>query len=262
MSNSRHLSIAIGAIIAIVAVLAIGIASHFLVGAWQTAVVTVLSVVLSIGLISLIYEIWLRDAVAGELLAMVRLKESTAESGLSEIILKSHFDWGRIFLGCREFTLVPRDIPTFASREWPHILEAGRQRKIDVSVFLPSQAADSFRALESHLGAQEGTLNGAVEDARETMLKAWDSASKSQPPLRAGSTLTVYEYDDFPGLAVFATEETITLELDAALARQPGDQGCLLVFDGKKPSQHVSWASTQIERSRQPERIVDTREVK
>ena len=193
---------------------------------------------------------------------MVRLKESTAESGLSEIILRSHTDWAHMFIACREFNLVPRDIPTFASREWPHILEAGRMRKIDVSVFLPSGDSPSFQVLESHLGAQPGTLAGAVDDARESMLKAWDSAAKSEPPLKGGSMLTVYEYDAFPGCAFFATEETIALDLDAALAREPGDQGCVLVFSAKKPSQHVSWAREQVERSRQPERIVDTREVK
>ena len=72
MSSARRLSIAIGLIVAILSVAAIMGASIALKGAWQTATVTVLSVILSIGLISLAYEIWLRDAVAGELLAMVR----------------------------------------------------------------------------------------------------------------------------------------------------------------------------------------------
>ena len=261
MRSATRLSRAVGLIISIGGVLGIVGCTLILRGAWAIAITTVFSVVLSIGLISLVYEIWLRSEVAGELLALVRLKESVERSGLREIVVSSHMDWADLFLRCNEFTLLPRDIATFASREWLHVLEAGRARKVDVHLLLPSTTGNSLGVLEAHLGMTLGSLVGIVTDARDSMLKAWDSATNSEPPLRIGSSLTVYEYDEFPGCAVFATDTTVAIELSATLARQPGDQGVTLLFDAKRNSQYFAWAIKQIDRARGEEKKVDIREV-
>lgn len=261
MQGTKSLSLAISIIIALLAAFGIVAASLRLHGPWSIAVSTLLSVVLSVGLIGLVYEIWLRDGVARELLTLVRLKESVHQSGMTEIVLSTHTDWAAIFLGSREFTLMPRDVATFASREWPHVLEAGRERKIEVRLLLPNQAGPSLQVLEAHLGEPPGSLASTVDKARQSMVTAWESAAKAQPPLKSGSSLQVFDYDDFPGCAIFLTDATVAIELTATLSRRPGDQGCMILFDAKRNSPYVSWATGQIERACGEDKIVDLKEV-
>jgi hypothetical protein len=218
-------------------------------------------VFLSIGVIGLVYDVWIRENVREELLQMVRLKESLAESGLTEVRFKSHADWASVLCQARDFTLLPRDVSTFATHHWSYVIEAGRERRINVSVLLPSGSSPSLASLEVQLGCSTGTLKNLIDGAREVILKSWDSAEVSQPPLRPGSTLGIYEYEDFPSCSVFATEELVALEVDACLNRQPLEQGVVLLFDNRHPKQHFSWALDQVQRAMDGVNLVDSRKV-
>jgi hypothetical protein len=261
MRTSKKMTIALSVALAAISVIFLLVFGYRSQGALKESGLTVFSVLLSIGVVSLIYEVWIRELVSAEMLDMMSVKESVARSGLKDINLRTHVDWRSLYFGSSSYTILPRDVASFATREWSFILEAGRARPIRVRLLLPKSDGTCFDSLEHHLGKQPGSLRNAVDDARESIIRSWRAASKADPGLKSGCNLEVYEYDDFPACGVLVTDDSLALELDASLPREAQDEGVLLVFDPRRQDCHAAWALIQLERVMTDDRLVDVKAV-
>lgn len=144
------------------------------------------STLLAVGAISIIYDLFLRRQIQDELLSLVELKKSLAESpvkGASEI---SGIDWDRIIQGSSEVRCLLLEPSVWLQNNWPSVQQCLQERKSTFQLLRPDPEADYIPALAERLNIDEQNYRAQLRDAAASLDDRW-TAAKEARQLHQGS---------------------------------------------------------------------------
>jgi hypothetical protein len=195
-----------------------------------TAVQNVLSVVLSIALISLVYEVFLRRRYAEDLLRFLNLKGSTVASGLQAIDRDVGFDWAGFLHGATDVKIVVRD-PNRVSNVWPLLLQEQKTNAVSVTFALPDPDGS-----QDFLGGA-GRAVGLTADDLAAQSRLWSRMIEEQwthleAELKPGASIRILHYSTHATYDVYAADGKLAVILGPAFTHTLADSGVVLYFDG------------------------------
>lgn len=224
---------------------------------------TVWAAVLSLALITLIYELSLRQSHARALRKFIRLNSSVVRSGLEAISEEGDVDWRELFrtTSSATFLLVgPFSILPMLNE----LLNASRGRSIKIRICLPdltdpsdtSISHETNEVISGSIGA-DGRLRDSIASSLDDVLSTFDRQSGDLAP---GSKLEIALYTRPAFMEGVLLDGTTVLMPIEAGGRPRGAPATCLVF--------AESSSPEIERLRQgllvlsgDARLIDSKEV-
>jgi hypothetical protein len=142
--------------------------------------------VLSIGLVVLIYELWLRRSIVAEFLGAARLEADLAATGIREVRQWGSIDWGAFFEECSgDIEIVVSYGKTWSATNAGRVIQAAARSKSRVTVVVLDPEASA--ALLGFYGAMYGTdadgLRERIREAVETWVAASNRSADSGHPI-------------------------------------------------------------------------------
>lgn len=160
---------------------------------------TVFSAVLSLALITLVYEMALRQSHATALRGFLRLNSTVVHSGLQSIEEDSDVDWRELFTATSSATFVLAT-PYPAVGYLKDLIRAGRDRSLRIRFCLPDipagteideQSVARVEVLTRAVGADQ-RIGSAIGSTIEDLVSTFERESAQ---LASGSTMEVAVYD-------------------------------------------------------------------
>ena len=205
-------------------------------GRLATAWITACAAVFSLALISLIYELFLRQSHAVALNKFLRLNSTIVRSGLQEIDEESDIDWRRLFSASTEMTFVlvaPHQAATYLNA----IIREHRNREVHIRFCFPdlpeiandTDPANACRmsSIAKSIGA-DNHYASSVASKIEELIRTFDREASQ---LNLSSTLEVAVYGGpiyCEGVVLERT--TVLMPIDAA-GRPPGAVAACMIFE-------------------------------
>jgi hypothetical protein len=227
-------------------VIALVVAASWLSGVAQTALSSIASSFLAVGVITFIYDAYLRTSFTAEVLRLVGLRSDLAAAGIEEIREETDFRWNDFLAGGVDYRVLLLDPTTWIDREWPHILAAGRSRVILVEVYLVNPDGGALEHLADNVSLTTDELTQRVATAQRVLEDSWNTAAKSDPPIAHGSKLTVRLYDSVTAFALAAVDKQVVVLASGTLGRRPGEMALALRFDSTNSTMAKRWFDEQL----------------
>jgi hypothetical protein len=231
-----------------IALIALIAAAAWLTSVAQTAVTSVASSVLTVGLITLVYDGYLRRSFTTELLRLVGLQSNLAAAGVEEIVQEPDLRWNELLAHSTRYRILLLDPTTWIDREWPHVIASGRSRKIDVEVYLADPDGASLERLAENVSLLLGELQQRLTTAQRVLEDSWTTAARSDPPIQSGCKLTVRLYDRIPGFMMALADDHAVVITGGALGRHPGENALALRFERANSQLSDHWFEEQVAR--------------
>lgn len=187
------------------------------------------STVLAIGLISVAYERWVREAFTRELVSLVDLKVNTHEAGLLGVHNEEDVVWSELLGSTENIWIAVRDA-SWVERHWAHILlDAGAVlRRVVLTVSEPDGPVAAQIAQQTNRSADEVAV--ALVSARRTAEQLWTTARRDGL-LHAGSSLQIQYVPEVLSYEYVRTDERFVVILDRARGKRPGERSVVMIFD-------------------------------
>lgn len=150
------------------------------------------STLVSLGGITIVAEVLLRNVYTWDLLEIVGLERSVYESGLYELSDESQFDWRWVFESHSKEVRVALLSPSrFRARDWPNILTYASQRDVDIEIFFPKPGTQSAVVAAGLIGIDAAAYDNEVETVMLQLVDNWRDRKAPSGPTRQKSTLTI-----------------------------------------------------------------------
>jgi hypothetical protein len=220
-------------------------------GLGETVLGGIGSVVVSLGLITIVQEVYLREALVRELLEFVGLQRRLFDAGIQEICSSPDLDWKKFLQDGETYRLLLIEPTVFVDRDWNHVLDSGRSRAISVEVYLPNPEGPSLDVVAAVEGLRNDEFKQSLERAGRSLQDSWTTAALSKPALVGGSAFALRFYDQVPALALLMCDEDIVFIANRVVDNRAG--GAVMAFRFRATSNILTraWADEQIARLRE-----------
>jgi len=222
------------------------VASRMDPGSPTVVITNVGSVALTLAIGGFIYEAVLRDSAVGETLHLLSLRESVVNTGLRDLAIDSSLDWREALESVSQVTLVLGSPFGWLEQAWPHILEAGALRKIDITVYLPKAESDAAAVLAARESAELADTKQRLESMVTFLSDSWTNAITGHAPLKPGSRLTIKGIEFWPSFDVVATNNDVFLRLSSLEKRRPGSPVMTLRMNSGVDTFPVAWLKQEV----------------
>lgn len=200
------------------------------------------AVMLAIGVLDLLHQIFLQRDLAQDLLQVVGVKTSIASLNLEEIT-QDEPKWESFFAVGREFSLLPIDPVSWMRTSWKPVLEAARSRQITVSLYVPAPNSSHVPLLAHRLGVNPAGLPADLQAATDGVFDAW----RHDGNLRKGCTLNIVTYDDLPGYGLAIADEVTIIHLRGTTGMSLGDPAFTSIFSKGRDGAIGRWCDGQLQ---------------
>jgi len=150
------------------------------------------SALVSLGSVTLVAEVLLRNAYTFDLLEIVGLEQSVYETGLSELSDEPSFDWSWVSdaspTAIRVALIDPR---AWIQRDWPKVVDQAALRGIDIEVYLPAPGSEAVTTASAVLGIESSEYEAQIEAAVSQLRSSWRLRRSGFDPLDRRSFLTI-----------------------------------------------------------------------
>lgn len=209
-------------------------------GPLQTFVSSVASATLSIGALSLVYEVWMREQIHRELIELVGIERSTARSRLKMIASFDEFAWGEVFDRAKTIRVLLSNPDPWLVSHFPAIVEEAARRRTEITILLPDVDGRANEIAEYH-GQSEADFAAMLSRSARGAEETW----KNRRDLVVGSSLEIRTHKFFCAATVIETEGlVVTVNYPPAGSSGQGiNNGVILSFDralGSFPAASVS----------------------
>lgn len=210
----------------------------------ETVAVNLGSTILAIGLVSLAYERWVREAFTRELVSLVDLSVNVHGVGLLGVYTEDEVAWADVLGKTENLWVTVQDASWLESR-WSHVLtDAGPQlRRIVLTICQPDGPVGA--ALSARTGGTEAEVAARLQTARRTIERLWSTA-KSEKQLQAGSSLQIRYVPESLHYEHVRTDEQFILLVSRARGRRAGERAVALVFNNDS-SRPTAWWRQQVD---------------
>lgn len=130
---SRALALLASAITSLGSIIVLIFTAQMSSGVPTTALANIFSVLLSLGIVGIVYDVFLRGSVLNETLEIVGIEESVANVGLHNIQQGSPPDWKLLCSGAQNIAILLTNPLAWVESEWIHVLQTANIRALDVA---------------------------------------------------------------------------------------------------------------------------------
>lgn len=214
-------------------------------GEWQldqtayTVLVDAFSALLGVGLLSLIFELFLRESYAEALQDFLRMNSAITRSGLKGIGNAAP-DLAEELKAASTIKAIVRDPQSWVLSYFTHVLHAATHRQTTILLVFPDPRSPSFAAVAESLDVTEAELQSGFDLALTAMQQRWGTVGKIHP----GSTIKVY-LTALPLYEVTCIDESAVCVFDASAEHRQGGKRLSLRFETE--GDPVAWLVSQID---------------
>jgi hypothetical protein len=218
-------------------------------GTAATVIANLGSSALIIGLVGVLYEVFLRGSLMSEMLDAVGLHESARSLGLVQLGECAQIDLKALAEKASQIVAMPLDPLRWAEHDFATIRRCARSRPLRVEVLLPAADQPYLAVLAERLGKPPAQVEQALDEAATGKLgEAWTSE-----PVHAEASLEVYRYSGLLATGLIMTDQVVAIEVGPLIRYGPLDrEGYMIVADRDK-SPLTRWIETQMSRERHDE---------
>lgn len=234
LEGTDYKVIVISIVLLVLSVVGLGVSEEF-VPFWSRVTSSVSSVVLSIALVSLVYEWLLRKTVTTQLLALVGIEKSLSAAGLQHLTDERELNWSELLTGGARFHILLIDPTVWVGREWRRVLDEARERAVRVTILLPNPDGSVLEKISERLHFSKEDFTGRLLSSQRTIEETWKQQALSEQTV-LGSELKIIYYDNFPCYELIRCNDRRIIILGAAVRGREGQSGMAIVFAGPKAS--------------------------
>ncbi|MBY5928219.1 hypothetical protein KUV86_03730 [Halomonas sp. DP8Y7-3] len=243
LSNSKAWIIALLTILLAIALMALG--SQLENGSICHSIANaVSSTLLAVGIVSFLYEFFLRATVGKEMLNLVGIKESISKNQITWAGRESEVTWEKIFnKGSKIYILLPE--PSWLHQHWHGLKTKAEERSITITLLLPNPEGPKISQIAEFLSTSSDDLAAQINEASTMVEKSWTTA-KAHKKLEAGSSLKIAHFEDFPSYGLIASDQSIVATIFSPTQKAPLDKGFSIAFHGSAKDYPVNWFITEL----------------
>lgn len=204
-----------------------------------TALSTVFSTLLSVGLLSLIVELFLRESYARALRRFLELKTTLVESGLVNVESDRPTDLLKRIEAATSIQAIVRDPHAWVMAYYSSVMKAAVRRPVKVILLFPDAESEYFRAVAESLDLTVEELRQNIELAMGALKQQWGSAG----PIHVGSSILI-KTTHLPLYEVTCIDQFAVCVLGSSVEHRQGARGMILSFEGAKGE--ANWFAQQI----------------
>jgi hypothetical protein len=197
-----------------------------------------LTVLLGIGLVTLIYEIIVRESYARDLRKFLRLRTALVTSGLEELRTDQGYEWREVLITAGTITALIRDPSIWIVANFPIAIEAAQKRATTITIGLPDAQGPSFADIARSVGLSEDQLAQNIDVARDLMENQWTT---HESRISRGSRLRVVAYTAFPLYEVVLADDQVVCLFPRTVGHELGDERLALAFVQERSEFPASW---------------------
>jgi hypothetical protein len=169
------------------------------------------AVVISVGVVTVAYEWYLRRTFTEELLEVVGLQQALARVGIEKVCPLGDVDWAEVILDSREIAVLLIDPLPWMDENWPRLLERAHSEGSKIEIFVPHPSENhNLSSIASALGISESSLQNRLNDVVSLVRGGWSRAIESGR-LHPRAELTLYGYPGLVGSTAILTEKAMIL---------------------------------------------------
>jgi hypothetical protein len=201
---------------------------------------TIGGAILTIALLSFLYDPFLKDLLAQEIFDRLEIRESVSKAGLRDIIATREVALAPLLVGARKIDILPYDPIEWARDEYRALLGLARQNSLEINVYLPAADDPFVEVLSDRLRMGEAEVRSQLNSLALEFGQAWDSE-----PRHSEAKLFVWRFTGLPGAGLLLSEPCAVVEIGPALRYPVADRTTLsLIFEGN--AEWAEWITRQL----------------
>jgi hypothetical protein len=208
----------------------------------KTLLITVATAILAIGGISFLYETYLRRTLTQDVLQLVQLEESLADSGVRAISKRSTVDWRQFFSGAERIRLLPIDPVSWRADEWVHVADIALHRDPTIEIYLPNPTGVSLADVANRLGRGEDSFESEIS----RILRELEAECKALHA-RFRGRMTIYTYDGTPSYGISVADDRFVVAVPDLFKVPGAAQIIAMQFGRGEDNLMKSWVSNQLD---------------
>jgi hypothetical protein len=235
-------SIALGLALMIPAV-GLLVAAGFVGGTGGTVMASIGSTLATVALLSFLYDPFLKDILAAEIIERVGLRDSIVRAGLRDIHNSRDLRLSDILGASRTLTVLPLDPLKWAADDFSDAMGIASRATLSLKVYLPSpDESPALQVTAERLGMSLSELEERLRSLPDELTRAWDDE-----PRHEDSQLEIFYYEGLPGTGLLVCEACVVVETGPTLGFQPTDR-MTSVSVYEPDSVTAGWAASQLRR--------------
>jgi hypothetical protein len=190
-----------------------------------TAIASIGSIILTVALLSVLYDAFLKAILLEEIYDALELQQNLRAIDLRAIVRKDQVDLEEVLAGATAVEVIPLDPISWSHQDWPRVLDCASSSKVSVEIFIPNHDSPHIEVLARRMGADSEELAQQIARLPDELGRSWDQKNAGG----AGSSLRVVLYGGIPANGILRTQQRILIEIPPALGYGTTDRGALAV---------------------------------
>lgn len=199
---------------------------------------TCLTTFLSIGAISLLFEMLLRESYGRDLRRFLRLRTALVRSGLQDVGPETEVDWKEVLESAAQITMLVRDPSQWLLAHLGAAIGAAKKRKAEILIGLPDPDGARLQEIASSIGLAAPELRQNIMLAVNAIENQWNAA---RTHLQAGSTIRVVAYPELPLHELVIGDQQLVCLVAKPIGHDVGVYPLALTFDQDRHEYPTQW---------------------
>ncbi len=221
----------------------------YLVGSWSIIVNSISSTVVSLGLLSIIFEVVMRRYMQREILRLVGIERVISANNMLDAGKASDLNWKEILSDRSAFSVLMMDPESWIADNWHHIEANGRSRVLSLEFFVPDPESDEIRNISKIISKDESLVRKSIEQAIRDIENRWSMARRAGN-IKRGSSITIKILEEIQKYFICICDSTAVASLYSSVGHFPKEKNFYIVVKGRDDTYPYSWFSNQIETCR------------
>jgi hypothetical protein len=193
------------------------------------ALLNVAAVLASIGVISLVYEVFLRETYAVELRSFVRIGAAVVSSGLQRVEPRSNVDWHELLESSSEIDILLRDPTVWVASQQEFVIREARRRAFEITLAVPA-SGKNFATMAESVGLTPEELRQRINISVSQLAGVWRTNAQHNQ-IHGGSRLRIVEFEDPLDFDMIRAGRHLVCLLNPPRKSVSGDDQVLLAFE-------------------------------
>lgn len=216
---------------------------HFSAG-WYQAIQALITAVLSVGLLSLLFETFLRESHGRDLSRYLKLRTAMVASGIDQVVPEGEFQWQPLLADATEVRALLRDPSTWLPAQQQVVFQLARKHAVSFTVAIPDEDGPNVEAVAKSLGYEKDSFKAQLVASRRLLETTW---ANSQSGLKAGTSFRVVSYSFLPTYEVVTANKKVAVMLGAAQADAAVGERLIMAFDSPSHASYPGdWLMAQV----------------
>jgi len=200
------------------------------------------SAFLSLGMVTLFSEFFLRTQYLEDVLELVGLEREIHQSGFIGISTEGRQDWANLYASASSVRILSINPQAWIDREWGEVLEAARRREVTVDVYLPSpHELTVYEAAAERVSVAPDVYRSNILEGCKVLEARWKSAKRAAKPLHPKSSLRIDFVNVSPAYSLVQVDETGIILLQPTVPGSTTDDGFVMRFDLGRTQSVTTW---------------------